>query len=49
MDGLLGKGGLGMEVAEMVFKLDVDVPDYNAAIKEKLDNMPRYAMVTLTN
>jgi hypothetical protein len=49
VDGLLGKRGLGMKVAEMAFKLDVDVSDYNAAIKQKLDNMPRYAMVTLTN
>lgn len=59
VDDLLGKGGsimaakalvekLGTQVAESLFIFDVDAPEYNEAVKEKLGNMPRYAMVTLT-
>ncbi len=59
VDDLLGKGGsimaakalvvkLGMDVAESVFIFDVDVPDYNEAVKRNLGDMSRYAMVTLT-
>jgi len=58
VDDLLGKGGsimaakvlvekLGMEVAEAVFIFDVDIPDYNEAVKKNLGDLPRYAMVTL--
>jgi adenine phosphoribosyltransferase len=59
VDDLLGKGGsimaakaliekLGMDVAESVFIFDVDVPDYNEAVRKNLGDTPRYAMVTLT-
>jgi adenine phosphoribosyltransferase len=59
VDDLLGKGGsimaakalvekLGTEVAESLFIFDVDVPDYNEAVKKNLGDMPRHAMVTLT-
>jgi adenine phosphoribosyltransferase len=59
VDDLLGMGGsiiaaktlvekLGMEVAECVFIFDVDVPIYNEAVKKNLGDVPRYAMVTLS-
>ena len=58
VDDLLGKGGsiiaakqlvetLGMEVAELVFIFDIDIPGYDVAVKEQLGDTPRYAMVTL--
>jgi len=59
VDDLLGKGGSilaakglveksGVEVAEAVFILDVDVPGYAEAVREKVGDLKRYAMVTLT-
>jgi adenine phosphoribosyltransferase len=57
VDDLLGHGGsilaakqlvemLGMEVAECVFIFDI--PDYYTTNQEKLGDLPRYAMVHLT-
>lgn len=59
MDDLLGKGGsikaakelveeLGGEVAEVVCIFDVDVMDYKDRVGEKLGDLKRYAMCTLT-
>jgi adenine phosphoribosyltransferase len=59
VDDLLGKGGsilaakdlvekLGAEIAEAVFIFDVDVPGYTEIVREKLGDLKRYAMVTLT-
>ncbi|TVY19386.1 Adenine phosphoribosyltransferase [Lachnellula arida] len=59
VDDLLGKGGsilaakdlirkLGMDVAEAVFIFDVDMPGYAEAVREKVGELKRYAMVTLT-
>jgi adenine phosphoribosyltransferase len=58
VDDLLDNGGsiiavktliekLGMEVAECVFIFDVDVPDYNEAVKRNLGDIPWHATVTL--
>jgi adenine phosphoribosyltransferase len=59
VDDLLEKGGsilaakelvekLGMEVAESVFIFDVDVPGYTEVVAQRMGDMKRYAMVTLT-